>query len=264
MFGKQVVRHLELAPVTTEPAATELGRRHDLGTPVPTCGDWTLADLIWHLTEVQNFWEYIIGQRPAGPEQYPVPERPADDRVADLLTDRCTHLVGHLDSADPADRAWSWANEQTVAFTIRRQTHEALVHHIDGVMAVGAEIPSVKPTVAADGIDELVTVMLSGVPPWATFEREHDSLRLIAADTGDTWNLGLGRMTGTSPDSGTTYDLAAFELLAGLDDPTATIEAASLDLLLWMWGRRSSELLTVTGDTDLATRLRAAIAESTQ
>ena len=51
----------------------ELGWRCDLTTPVPTCGDWTLADLIWYLAEVQSFWEYIIANRPAGPDRYPAP-----------------------------------------------------------------------------------------------------------------------------------------------------------------------------------------------
>ncbi len=157
---------------------------------------------MWHLTEVQNFWEYIIANRPAGPDRYPVPDRPADDELADLLTDRSTKLIGHLETADPGDHAWSWAAEQTVAFTIRRQTHEALVHHIDGVLAVATELPTVDSAVAADGVDELVTVMLCGVPEWATFDPTTDTLRLEVTDTGDAWTLGFGRMTGTSPDTG--------------------------------------------------------------
>ena len=131
-------------------------------------------------------------------------------------------------------------------------------------MEVGTELPIVDPAVAADGVDELVTVMLCGVPEWATFEREDDSLRLVAADTGDAWNLGFGRMTGTSPDTGTIYDQPAFELLTGLDDPKTSITAPSLDLLLWMWGRHGAEQLAITGDAEAATRLRAAIAESTR
>ena len=245
-------------------ALAGLGRRHELSTPVTTCGEWSLADLIWHLTEVQDFWAYIISNRPAGPDAYTRPARPPNVELAGLLDDRCHALVSALGGAEPGDTAWSWSDDQTVAFTIRRQTHEALVHHIDGVLAVGAETPPVDAEVAADGVDELVTVMLSGVPEWATFEPSDDSLRLVAADTGDTWNLGVGRMTGTSPDSGTTYDLAAFELLEQLDAPSTTVSADSLDLLLWLWGRRSSNRLTTTGDPGGVERLRTAVAESTQ
>lgn len=245
-------------------ALAELGRRHDLVTAVPTCGDWTLAELISHLAEVQGFWAHIISNRPAGPDTYAAPARPLADQLPDLLDASCHALVSALRDADPADTAWSWSDDHTVAFSIRRQTHEAIVHHVDGVLAIGAQLPDLEPSVAADGVDELVTVMLSGVPEWAAFESTGATLRLIAADTTAMWNLGFGRMTGTSPDSGATYDLSAFELLADLEQPTTTITARALDLELWMWGRRADDAVAVTGDPVGADRLRAAVVESTQ
>lgn len=242
----------------------ELGRQHDLSTPVPTCGKWALDDLIWHLTEVQSFWLHAIANRPAGPESYTAPERPPNDELPDLLTDRCALLVAVLDAADPAEAAWSWSDDHTVRFSIRRQTHEALIHHLDGVLAVGADLPAIEPTVAADGVDELVTVMLSGVPDWADYEPTSDSLQLTASDAGDTWNLRFGRMIGTSPDTGTSYDLTALELLDELDAPTTQISARGLDLELWMWGRRDDTAVAIGGAPNGAGRLRAAVVESTQ
>jgi uncharacterized protein (TIGR03083 family) len=231
---------------------------------VPTCGNWTLADLIWHLAEVQDFWAYIITTRPAGPEHFPIPQRPADDQLADLLDERNRQLVESLQHAHPTDQAWSWASEQTVAFSLRRQTHEAVVHHADGALAVGHQLPTLDPTIAADGIDELVTVMLSGVPDWATFRPGSETIQLTTRDTDDTWNLRCGRMTGTSPGSGTEYDLSAFELLDRLDAPSTIVSADSLDLLLWLWGRCKTDRLTTTGDPDGIGRLRTAVAEATQ
>lgn len=245
-------------------ALADLGRHHDLATPVPTCGEWALADLLWHVAEVQHFWAYIIANRPAGPDKHPMPDRPGDDQLADLLGRCCDDLVDQLLQADPSDQAWSWASEQTVAFTLRRQTHEAVVHHVDSTLAVGDDLPVVDPVVATDGVDELVTVMLSGVPDWATFTPGDETIRLTTDDTDDTWNLGCGRMTGTSPDSGTDYDLSAFELLDRLDAPSATVSADSLDLLLWLWGRRPADQLTITGDPTVVDRLRSTVAESTQ
>ena len=239
----------------------ELGREHDLTTPVPTCGDWSLADLVWHLAEVQAFWCHIIGNRPAGPDTYDRPDRPADAALADLLADRCLRLTDALADADPADHAWSWADEQTVGFTVRRQSHEALVHHVDGLIAVGAPIPQVEPALAADGVDELVTVMLSGVPDWADYERTDGTILLRAIDAAAEWPLAFGRMTGTSPDTGNTYDLIALEILPELNDPTTTISAGALDLDLWMWGREGS--VAVSGDPAGAERLRTTIVEAT-
>ena len=265
MSIKAVTNLLDADLITSHTTAlADLGRRHDLETAVPTCGDWTLAELIWHLAEVQGFWEHIISQRPAGPGTYAGLRRPLPDELPDLLDDNCRALVSALRGADLADTAWSWSDDHTVAFSVRRQTHEAIVHHVDGVLAVGAELPDLEPSVAADGVDELVTVMLSGVPEWAAFESTGATLRLIAADTTAVWNLGFGRMIGTSPDSGATYDLSAFELLADVEQPTTTITAGALDLELWMWGRRVGAAVAVAGDPVGADRLRAAVVESTQ
>jgi uncharacterized protein (TIGR03083 family) len=240
----------------------ELGRGHALDTPVPTCGDWTLADLVWHLAEVQDFWCHIIGNRPQGPDTYDRPDRPADDQLPDLLDDRCRTLVDLLDIADPGDHAWSWSDDHTVGFTVRRQSHEALVHHLDGVLAVGASLPDVDAALAADGVDELVTVMLTGVPDWATYEPDDRTIRLVAADAGRTWPLRFGRMVGTSPDSGRTYDLTALEIEPDLDRTVTTVAADALDLDLWLWGRGGD--VTIEGDPDGAELLRAAVFESTQ
>ena len=38
-------------------------RRTPYGTAVPTCPDWTAADLFFHLAEVQAFWARIVGRR---------------------------------------------------------------------------------------------------------------------------------------------------------------------------------------------------------
>ncbi|MDJ0769392.1 MAG: maleylpyruvate isomerase N-terminal domain-containing protein [Ilumatobacter sp.] len=242
----------------------ELGRRHSPSTPVPTCGDWRLADLVWHLAEVQDFWCHVIGNRPAGPDSYDRPSRPADDELGDLLADRCRRLVSLLTDADPAEHAWSWADEQTVGFTVRRQSHEALVHHVDGLLAVGEPVPTVDPALGADGVDELVGVMLTGVPPWATFTRGTGTIRLDAGGAGRSWSLRFGRMTGTSPTTGTDHDLAALERIDDLDRADTVIEAPALDLDLWMWGRLPDEHVSVAGDPDAVARLRQTIAESTQ
>lgn len=242
----------------------DLGRRHRLATPVPTCGDWTLGDLVWHLAEVQDFWVFVIANRPDGPDSYVRPDRPPDDELADLLADRCDGLLDVLAQADPADTAWSWSVDQTVGFTLRRQTHEALIHHVDGLLAVGEPMPDVDAAVAADGVDELVGVMLTGIPEWADFAPAPDTVRVITTDEPGTWTLTFGRMTGTSPTSGTTYDIDAAELVDDFDDPSTTISGRALDLDLWLWGRRDVSALTITGDPAGADRLRAQVAESTQ
>ena len=45
----------------------------DPAARVPACPDWTAADLLWHLGEVQWFWSAVVAGRPAGPT--PTPSR---------------------------------------------------------------------------------------------------------------------------------------------------------------------------------------------
>ena len=86
---------------------------------VPVCPDWTAADLLWHLTGVQQFWTRIIRDRPAAPsEDWTEQERPASyDALLAAFDERSADFVSALEAADPAEPAWSWSEEQTVGFT---------------------------------------------------------------------------------------------------------------------------------------------------
>lgn len=236
-------------------ALADLFDANDPATPVPSCGDWTMADLVWHLTEVQLFWGHIIGNRPEGPETYEPSARPADDELGAGLRTAGVDLVELLSLADDDDVAWSWSDDHTVGFTVRRQIHESMVHGIDGFLAVGAPIPEFEPLLVADGIDELVTVMLTGTPEWATFEPSGGVLELVAPDTGDQWALQPGKIIGTEPASGEALELDGYEL-DHETIPTATIEAPALDLLLWMWGRAEAPGLTTDAQVAAAVQLR--------
>jgi len=235
----------------------------DPATPVQTCGEWTIADLAFHLYEVQRFWVHIIGNRPAGPETYEHPDLPADIPFA--LRAITGQLVDLLASAEPADTAWSWSDNHTVGFTIRRQIHEALVHHADATMAVGLDLPEVPPLVAADGIDELVGVMLTGIPEWATFLPAAEFVQLHSTNTDDRWTMSLGKISGTSAQTGVTYDgLPAADRIGDDTRPDLTIAGSAFDLLLWLWGRVPPTSLTLTGEAEIADHLRDTVIAATQ
>lgn len=242
----------------------EIGDSVDPSLPVTTCGEWTLADLVWHLTEVQAFWAHIIGGRPdAGPETYDVPTRPETAALPDALREASERLLASLTGADPAESAWSWSHDHTVGFTIRRQSQEALVHHIDGVVAAGTPMPDVAPELAADGVDELISIMLTGMPEWAELIPGDRAVQLRTTDTGDAWTMGFGRMVGTAPD-GETVNETTGELLADHAAVGATVSGGALDMLLWLWGRGPSDPLVVDGDTGLVADVRALVVEASQ
>lgn len=232
---------------------------------VPACPDWTAVDLAWHLTEVQWFWGSIVGDRLDSPDAIEKPDRPEGlGATLDLFGTASDRLVEALAGADPSDFAWSWHElDQTVGFTLRRQAHEALIHRIDAEAVAGVE-SSVDVDLGADGIDEILRVMIGGVPEWGHFEPDGASLRIHAPDAGRRWGLAFGRFTGTSPESGTEYDLDAATVGVDATKASAAIDGPAADLDMWLWGRRGSESLGLFGQTELVDRLRHLAAESTQ
>src|SRR3954451_9043021 len=52
---------------------------------VPGCPDWELADLVWHLSEVQLLWAWVVRTRASDPSGYRKPERKAPDELLGFL-----------------------------------------------------------------------------------------------------------------------------------------------------------------------------------
>lgn len=245
------------------------------GAAVPTCDGWTAADLLWHLAEVQHTWSEVVRTgRPA--EELDEPERPGDAELQDAATASGTALVQALAERSPADPCWSWHDEGgTVGWVARRQAHEALVHRVDAELTAGVAVAPPEVPLAVDGVDELLRVMLDGVPAWGTFTPDGVRVRLECTNADAAWLLTLGRFTGTGPETGRAFDLdaAAVDDAApgggpgGADrggDPDLVVRAAAWDLDRWLWGRGDATTLAVEGDPVLLDRLRALITEATQ
>lgn len=248
-------------------ALAHLSQGADPDLAVPTCPGWSMADLTWHMVDVQTFWEHIITNRPTGPDTYVEPPRPSSEKLPDRLRAACDALIAALGAADPADAAWSWSSDpadHTVAFTHRRQAHEAFVHRADAVAATGAAVPDVAPAFAADGLDEIVALNLSNLPDWTTHEPTDHVVRLRATDAERDWPLRVLRWQGTSPTTGTTYvDEDAVQVEPGAE-PTAEVAGPAVELDLWLWGRRPADALVTSGDADAIRRLWQMARESTQ
>jgi len=217
--------------------------RVDPAIPVPTCPDWMAADLVWHLTEVQWFWgsiatgpildgaevEKVEAGKPPRPEGY-------QDLLAVFDTARQRLAAAIADGPDDTPM-WSWSAEQTLGFTRRRQAHEALIHRVDAELTAGVPVEPLDAALAADGVDEVLTVMW-GLPAWAEFSPGGGLVAIASTDTGHEWLVELGRMTGTSTYSGKTYDEPSIAVLAtGSRDADAQVRGTAGDLDLWVWNR---------------------------
>jgi len=205
-------------------AAAEAVLARGWAAPVPGCPGWSLADLVWHLGEVQHFWGWVVRTRAAERTGYAAPGRRPDDELLGWLDAQSAELEGALAGAGPADRVWTWAPQQDVAFVLRRQAQEAVVHTADVEQVLGDERP-IAADVGLDGIDEWLDVMVPGALPAGPPPEAHPVvLHAVDADVERTL------FPGSRP-----FPIAALTGTAG-------------DLLLALWRRVPLEVLTVHGD----------------
>ena len=191
---------------------------------VPGCPGWTLADLVWHLAEVQHFWTWVVRTRATDPSPYVPPTRHPDDELLGYLAAQSAELEWVLHGADPAEWVWTWAPQQDVAFVLRRQAQEAVVHTLDVEQVLG-DVRPIPPDVGLDGIDEWLDVHVPAALPDGPPPQAHPVvLHALDADAERTL------FPGTRP-----FPIAALTGTAG-------------DLLLALWRRVPLEVLTVHGD----------------
>jgi len=210
----------------------------DLELPVAACPGWTLRDLAWHLGGVHRWATIALRENRSGEVTDPGPD--AAGPLADWLREGADALLAALRDADPKTQCWNFGPPpRTAGFWFRRQALETAVHHWDARAAIGEATP-LDAALAADGVDEVVTMMfprqvrLDRCPPLAS------SLALHAADAGSRWVLAADGLPGPA---------TAADALAD-----STVTGTGSDLLLLLWKRIGVDHpdLTVSGDWSAA------------
>lgn len=227
--------------------------------PVEHCPGWTVADLVWHLTEVQWFWSWVARERPTQrPTYVESPARPVDGALTDTLRAGVEELVSTLRQADQAAPCWTWASQKDVGFITRHQVQEAAVHHFDAANATGADW-SMDPLAAMDAVEEVLTFSVpgpenpaTGVPPM------NGTIRFCpcVADVAEcpVWCVTDGLVPGTVAFAVDAEETVTERVLGGHGDPA--------DFLLWLYERLPDRALFDSGffgpaDFALADRFRA-------
>lgn len=217
--------------------------------PVPACPGWTAADVVRHTAQVYLHKVESIrrGKMPTSDTGWP-PEHVRTAEPGPLLDDAYRQLVGELDTHGPDDHAATWwPPDQTVGFWVRRMAHETSIHRRDIESAVGAETP-VAEDLAADGIDEVLEIMLAG--DWSDEVVPEASGSTVAVESaGHTWAVTMepSQVTLTRDASG---------------QPAARITGEPGAVLLWLWGRGPRP--AVDGDGAAVSELRDRLARATR
>ncbi len=216
----------------------------NLGAAIVHCPGWTVADLVWHLTEVQDLWALVAEERLSEPpDDSRGPVRGPEERLIEELRARTERLVRVLGEAEGGEAAWTWAPaQQDVAFIRRHQVQEAAVHHWDAVNAAGGTL-AIEPDVAADAVSEFLTFSVasdSGYQPDPPRPSLEGTFVLRSIDAGIDWVVTDAVAAGT----------VAFTSGPAGEGPA--LAASASDLLLWLYKR--VELKTDQIPADLLAR----------
>jgi uncharacterized protein (TIGR03083 family) len=234
--------------------------------PVPTCPEWTLAQLVGHVGSGMRWAAVIVERRATGPvpndqaDDTAVPAG-ADDRAAWLLAG-ADRLARAVREAGPDAPVWTWAAERSAGFWLRRILHDTLIHRADAELAVGSAAGgavAVAADLAADGVADYLDLCatLSGDHPdpiLAALRGDGETLRLHATDEGlgeaGAWLVRRtpGGVVWDRPDTDTDTDSDS-----GAADATVRGRAADLLLVLNRRVAAGDVPLDVSGDPAVLT-----------
>jgi uncharacterized protein (TIGR03083 family) len=188
-----------------------------LDARVPSCPDWSLTQLVWHLGRVQRFWAaatHAGGVDPALPEDEPGPSEAGE--LEAWFRQSTRELLDALQTVPWDTPAWTWWKEdRTVGAIARHQVQEAAVHRWDTQLAASGSPDPLPTKLADDGVEEFCLL--------ARQMRGHQPIAFHATDTGTTFTAGDER-------------------------PVVTASASASDLVLLLYSRVSADDVAVEGD----------------
>ena len=226
-----------VAAVRRESAALAQAARKDLKPMVPSCPEWSVSDLVWHVGGIHRHRIWLINEHPDGPKGFKI-ERPSDDAIVDWFIDGAEKLSQVLESHDATEKVWTWfPSDQSVGFWQRRMAQETAVHRWDGEDAVG-DANEIEPWLAADGVAEFFDTLLlmqDELP-----KGDGETIHVHANDAPSEWVITLAA------------DGARVERGHGKGD--AGLRGTASDLLLALWRRIPLDKVEVLGDRAVADR----------
>jgi uncharacterized protein (TIGR03083 family) len=171
----------------------DLYRTCEPTTPIPTCPDWTLANLVAHVGGGHRWSAAMVADRATEfLDRAHVPDfQPPDDvdRAAGWLRDSARLVIAAVDATGPHVPIWTpFGALRPAEWWIRRRLHEATAHRADALLALGRPV-TIDPEVAADGLSELLGLIAMGSQRFRTPLDDGTSAHLQATDTDTAWSI---------------------------------------------------------------------------
>ncbi len=238
----------------------------DLRAPVPGCPSWSAYDVVCHLGNVHAWAATIVETGAWAAEQNDEPPTRRPRAVSDWYVGKAGDLHAVLRAADPEAACWNFVHgaQGRTSFWTRRQLHETNVHLLDlvGGSATRAGV-DLDPEVCADGVDEVLRVLLHRMHHRGQPARLTAPLCLVATDTGRAWTVTprVGAPNGAGvpvQPRGSAAETAPAIVtgppsVAGRRHPTADrIEAPAETLLRLLWHRLSLDDVRLVGEEGAA------------
>lgn len=238
----------------------------DLEVPVPSCPDWTFADLVAHLGEVHQWATHAIVT--GNPNAQPIPAPSERTALVEWYRDAAVALLSALRTTDPLAPAWAFGPKpRTASFWFRRQAHETTIHLWDAATSQSAKMTSkgggstsqatpmtsqssiqtFDNALALDGIDEVASMFFPRQVRLGRIPRLERTLALEptgSVELGETGGSSRWVLAGDGTGPASTPDAGA----------EATIAGPAEQLLLMLWGRTGLDdvRLMISGDETAA------------
>ena len=209
----------------------------DIETPVPTCPDWVVRDLVKHLGGVHRWATAFVKGGLTGPGDVNFDELmasfPDDPGVLDWFVDGHAALVHALETASPDVACWTFMPAPSpLSFWARRQSHETAIHRVDAQLAAEVAPSGCEPSFAAAGIDEFLTGFITRHKVEA--DAGPSSVEVRCNDVEANWLVRVDPSGVTTERGGGTGD--------------CTVSGSASDLFFTLWNRRAASGLRVEGD----------------
>jgi uncharacterized protein (TIGR03083 family) len=150
-------------------------------------------------------------------------------------------LLETLTNVDPATALWTWSDNKTAGFVIRRMAQETGVHLWDAAAAADVVNP-IDAVLASDGIDEFLSYFLNDTAEGAA--PVDGSVHIHCADVPGEWTIRPGEGEG-------------FDVTREHAKGDCAIRGSASDILLALWRRVPLSVCDIVGDADVATRFIA-------